>query len=180
MYHATKTLVKQDNGLFSYFTELAHLSNNLRNAALFRVRQVLTFVEKPEEQWTINEREIHDEIVAALPLMGPKFKMPTKGKAFLSYAFLDALLRVSLNSDYFASGLPRQTAQQILKEVVSNMKSFYASCRNYKKNPFAFTGRPKIPGYGKSGGMRKVIFTNQDCVLYPCADGGLEVKFPKI
>lgn len=152
MYHATKTLVKQNDALFSYFAELARLSNNLRNAALFRVRQVLTFVEKPEAQWTTNKREIHDEITAALPLMGPKFKMPTKGN---------------------------QTSQQILKEVVANMKSFYAACRSYKKNPSAFTGRPKLPGYGKSGGMRKVIFTNQDCVLYPCASGGLEVKFPK-
>lgn len=179
MYHATKTLVKQNDALFSYFAELARLSNNLRNAALFRVRQVLTFVEKPEAQWTTNKREIHDEITAALPLMGPKFKMPTKGKTFLNYGFLNALLSVTRNPDYFAEKLPRQTSQQILKEVVANMKSFYAACRSYKKNPSAFTGRPKLPGYGKSGGMRKVIFTNQDCVLYPCASGGLEVKFPK-
>lgn len=179
MYHATKTLVKQNDALFSYFAELARLSNNLRNATLFRVRQVLTFVEKPEAQWTTNEREIHDEITAALPLMGPKFKMPTKGKAFLSYAFLEALLQVTRNPNYFAEGLPRQTCQQLIKEVVFNMKGFYAACRAYKKNPSAFTGRPQLPGYGKSGGMRKVIFTNQDCVLYPCASGGLEVKFPK-
>ena len=180
MRSATQICVKHGSELYEYFDAVTKLSNNLRNAALFRTRQVLTFVGKPFEKLTANELEVYNEIAFALPLMGDKYKMPKKGKQFLNYNFLDSLLKVTQNPDYMAQGLPKQTAQHVLKEVVKNMKGFYAAIRAYNKDSSAFTGRPKLPGYGSKGGNHTAVFTNQDCVIYEVKDkpGCHEVKFP--
>lgn len=169
MYSVLKFSIKKGSGYYEYCDSITKAANNLRNAVLFRMRQVLTFTEKPKEQWTSNEKEIHDEIEAALPYMNKranKYVMPCVGNTFLSYNFMDALLKVIHNPDYCCHDLPRQSAQQIIKEVVASMKSFYAAVREYKAAPAKFTGRPKLPGYSKSGGNHAVVLTNQDCTLY--------------
>lgn len=180
MYHATKILIKQDNELFNYCSSITKATNNLRNAALFRVRQVLTMVDKPIGKLTQNELEVYNELVRALPKMGKKYQMPTKGKTFLSYYFLNALFSATENDDFFCSDLPRQTAQHVLKEVAGNMKDFYALCRSFWKNPSSYNGKPKLPHYAPSGGQHKAILTNQQCVVYENADGTKEVKIPKV
>ena len=65
------------------------------NATLFRLRQVLSGLNKEPKELTANEKEVLDEIANHLPLMGSKFKMPEKGKTFLSYYFMDSLLKRS-------------------------------------------------------------------------------------
>lgn len=173
MYSVLKFAIKPGSEHYEYCDAITKAANNLRNAVLFRMRQVLTFSEKPQEKWTANEKEIHDEIEAALPEMNKrshKYSMPCAHKTFLSYNFMDALLRVTRNPDYYCSSLPRQAAQQIIKEVVASMKSFYAAVREYKAVPAKFTGRPKLPGYSKSGGNHAVVLTNQDCVVYSKED----------
>lgn len=169
MYSVLKFAIRPGSEHYEYCDTITKAANNLRNAVLFRMRQVLTFSEKPQEQWTANEKEIHDEIETALPEMNKrshKYSTPCAGKTFLNYNFMDALLKVTRNPDYYCSGLPRQAAQQIIKEVVASMKSFYAALCVYKAEPRKFTGRPKLPGYSKSGGNHAVTLTNQDCVMY--------------
>ena len=106
MHSATQICVKLNNEFYAYFATITMLANNLRNATLYRVRQVLTMVEKPFDKLTANELEVYNEIAFALPLMGEKYKMPVKGKQFLNYYFLNALLTATNNPDYFAVGLP--------------------------------------------------------------------------
>jgi len=69
---------------------------------------------------------------------------------------------------------PSQTAQQILKLVDKNWKSFFKSLRTYKMNPKKFLGSPKPPQYKKKGGEYIVVFTNQQCRI----NGGF-LYFPK-
>lgn len=180
MCSPTQICVKPSSELYEYFDTVTKLSNNLRNAALFRTRQVLTFVETPFEKLTANEMEIYNEIAFALPAMGDKYKMPEKGMQFLNYNFLDSLLKVTQNPDYMAQGLPKQTAKHVLKEVAKNTKGFYAGIRAYNKDPSAFTDKPKLSGYGANGGNHTAVLTNQDCVIYEVKDkpGCHEVKFP--
>lgn len=182
MHSATQICVKPGSEFYPYFDTIAALCNNLRNAALYRTRQVLTMVEKPFDKLTANELEVYNEIAFALPKMGNRYKMPVKGKQFLNYNFLDALLKVTKNPDYFAVGLPKHTAQQVLKEVVKNMKSFYAGIRKHKKDPAAFTGKVKLPRYGEKGGKHTAVFSNQECVIYDIKNkpGFHEIKFPGI
>ena len=110
MYRTLKVFVKQDDKLYDYFDRMTKAANNLRNTALYRVRQVLTLFEKSEDKWTDNERSVYDELLRTLPAMGSRYSMPEKGKTFLSYYFLDAWMKVSSNPDYYSSDLPRQSA----------------------------------------------------------------------
>lgn len=178
MYHSIKFMIKPKDPLYSYCNTTTIAANNLRNAALFRVRQVLTLVEKPVSALTDNERFVLNEIECNLPIMGTKHVLPSRGKAFLSHPFLDSLMKHSCNPDYFAKDLSRQTAQHVPRDVANSMKAFYAACKAYGKNPDAFTGKPKLPDYGKRGSNHSVVLTNQDCTVYSCKDESHEVKLP--
>lgn len=154
--------------LHGCFSEHSRLSKNLRNAALFRIRQ--NFTARNKDALTDNELEILAEIEATIQASGK-----ARPKAVMSYNFLERLMRVTENPDFFA-GLPMQAAQQILKSEIRDFKSWLASLRSWKKDPSGYTGRPKMPKYIK-GDMTTIIYTNQNCVIYR-EDGRCFLKFP--
>lgn len=155
--------------LYGLFSSYAVLAKNLSNAALFRLRQNFTSGDK--EALTDNEREVLAEIEATIKATGK-----ARPNAVISYPFLEKLMRVTENPDFF-SGLPMQTAQQILKQRVQSYKDWLASLRRYNTDPSGYTGRPKMPGYIR-GEMCTFTITNQDCVIYRDGDRCL-LKFPK-
>ena len=59
--------------------------------------------------------------------------------------------------------LPSQTAQQILKLLDKNWKSFFNSMKEWKIHPEKYQGRPKPPKYKKKKGEFIVVLTNQQC-----------------
>ncbi|MFX0023490.1 MAG: RNA-guided endonuclease InsQ/TnpB family protein [Candidatus Hermodarchaeota archaeon] len=61
--------------------------------------------------------------------------------------------------------LPPQSAQQILKLVDKNWKSFFQSNKNYKIHPEKFFNPPKPPRYKRKDGEYMLIFTNQQCSI---------------
>lgn len=72
--------------------------------------------------------------------------------------------------------LMAQSSQQTIKLLSQNWKSFFASIKDWKKNPTKYTGRPKLPKYlHKTNGRYVAVFTNQACKF---TDGGY-IKFPK-
>ena len=149
--------------LFDYCDRITRLSNNLSNAVRFRQRQVITAVSKDEADWSANERRVMDEIRDVLPYMKKDPKMPSGKDHFLGYTLMDAILKHTCNPDYYAEGLPRQSAQGIIKQCVSDMKAFYRAVREYSKCPDSFTGKPELPGYKRKGGRCTAFITNQDC-----------------
>src|SRR5215469_8889312 len=44
-------------------------------------------------------------------------------------------------------GLPTKVAQEIVKQVHEVWVSFFAACKEYRKHPEKFTGRPRLPKY---------------------------------
>ena len=178
-YYVYNLQISVKSPLRNYCLQQTQYANNMYNATLFRTRQVMTAVKKDPSQWSENEKEIMDEIRNTLPNMNPKYKMPTADDFFLNYSFINELMLYSRNPDYIATGFPRQAAQQVIKEVVRTMKGFYASQREYKKEPGKFNGRPKLPHYLKKGGEHTATFTNQDCVIYKNDDGTSYAKLPK-
>ena len=56
-------------------------------------------------------------------------------------------------------------AQQILRLFHQNLRSYFASIKDYKKNPTKYTGMPRFPKFRKSGDRFQVIFTNQSARL---------------
>jgi putative transposase len=70
--------------------------------------------------------------------------------------------------------LPAQTAQQTLRLLDKNWKSFKASIRDWSKNKDKYLGRPRIPAYKRKDGRNIVIFTYQQCKIV-----GEHIIFPK-
>lgn len=168
MYHIQNIQIGIKHELYPYCDRVTKAANNLKNATLYRCRQVLTAVDKEESSWTPNEREVMEE--TRLTAVNHEWQAPGKGTSFLSYVFLDALMKDTKNPDYYSADLPRQSAQHTIKGVVRDMKSFYAAIRSYKKKPEPFTGRPALPRYSRSGGNLFVRMTNQDCVIQEKAE----------
>ena len=56
-------------------------------------------------------------------------------------------------------------AQQILRLFHQNLRGYFASIKDYKKNPKKYTGMPRFPRFRKSGERFQVIFTNQAAKL---------------
>ena len=56
-------------------------------------------------------------------------------------------------------------AQQVLRLFHQNLRGYFASIKDYKRNPTKYTGRPCFPKFRKSGERFQVIFTNQNVKL---------------
>jgi putative transposase len=70
--------------------------------------------------------------------------------------------------------LPAQTAQQVLKILERNWKSFFSAMNVWKNDKSKFRNRPKLPRYKPKNGNFLLVFTNQQVKL---KDNFL--KFPK-
>lgn len=93
---------------------------------------------------------------------------------YIPYNQLDKLLKQEgMNYDY--RQMPTaQSAQQLLKLLDQNWKSFFKSIKDWNKNKEKYTGRPKPPRYLKKNGRQILILTKQECKLKED-----EIYFPK-
>ncbi|MDO4478525.1 MAG: transposase [Lachnospiraceae bacterium] len=163
MLHTMQIEVHNDHPLYPYFDTVLHLANNLYNVSLYHIRQVMTGIQKVQEDRQPNERDVIEGIHRALPMMKDKFQMPTKENWLLNYYFLNEYFLKTDNPDYQAPALPRQCAQNMIRKAVADMISYLASLKKYRLDPSAYLGMPKLPGYKKSGGMCSMDFSNQTC-----------------
>ena len=67
-------------------------------------------------------------------------------------------------------------AQQILRLFHQTLRGYFASLKDYKKNPTKYTGMPRFPKFRKSGERFQVIFTNQAARL----DGRIVKIAPRV
>jgi len=89
----------------------------------------------------------------------------------IGYNKLNKLLKKSEN--YRA--LPAQTAQQILRALDRNWKSFFNAMKEWREHPEKFNERPRPPKYKKKDGVFMLILTNQQVKV---KEG--ELIFPKV
>ena len=61
--------------------------------------------------------------------------------------------------------LPAQTAQQVIKLVFKNFKSWILAKKEYANNPSKFLGAPKMPKFKTGKKQNIVVFTNQTAKL---------------
>ncbi len=61
--------------------------------------------------------------------------------------------------------LPAQTAQQVLKVLDRNWKSFFAAIKEWKNAQSKFNGKPRPPRYKPKNGQFMLVFTNQQLKL---------------
>lgn len=160
MYRVTRTVIKKEDhsNLYEYLNHHMRLCTNLYNATLFRIRQ--NFTARKKKSLTKNELKIRLEIEETLRLC-PNLKRP---KSVLSYTFLERLMRMTGNSDFYA-GLPSQTAEECLKIAVRDFRGWLNSLKKYKKHPEEFYGRPNMPHYKKKNSISTITYTNQGCKI---------------
>lgn len=104
----------------------------------------------------LSEQERHELYNKALKKAYP-CKQIIEDNWFLGYNKLEAVLKYSNNPDYRA--LPAQLAQQAIKDCIHDWNVYFATSKDYKKNPSKYLGKPKIPNY-KKGVRTTATFTN--------------------
>ena len=176
MYRVLNIQVDNSCAVYAYLDRIAHLSNNLSNAVLFRERQMITSAKKDVCEWTDNEKEIRTEAETTIQYSGNILRIPKSG--VLSYSFMEKLLRATYNPDFFAEGLPKQTAQWIVRQVCTDITSFYKAMKQYSVSPGLFSGKPELPAYKRKGGACSFRITNQDCVIRRNNEGAYYLKLP--
>lgn len=92
---------------------------------------------------------------------------------WIRYNELDKMLKEKENSFDYRNMPMNSSAQQCLKLLDRNWKSFFASIKDYN-NPSKYLGRPKLPKYKPKNGRNVLILTNQNCKI----KNGY-IKFPK-
>lgn len=84
---------------------------------------------------------------------------------WIRYDELDKIVKNKEN-DFDYRNMPLgSSAQQCLKLLDKNWKSFFASIKDYNKNPSKYLGRPKLPKYKLKNSRNILILTNQNCKI---------------
>ena len=89
----------------------------------------------------------------------------TTDKKWIRYAELDKLLKADEEYPDYQNMPTAQSAQQILRLLDKNWKSFFASIKDWSAHKEKYSGRPKLPKYLKKNGNFLLIMTNQNCKL---------------
>lgn len=76
-----------------------------------------------------------------------------------NYYYINNLFVKDNQKDY--RSLPAKVSQQTLRSVDEAWKGYESACREYKKDPKKFLGKPKIPGYREKGGRYVTSYTYQ-------------------
>ncbi|TKH72446.1 transposase, partial [Bacillus cereus] len=187
-YKTLQIWIKKGHRMYSYFQECCHNAKNMYNTTNFYIRQVYTGLTQEKELQPL-QKEVLDNIHKNIDKMNdtqllayrkklekeklkPKeeqkeitcnlFSEPNFEKPYVDYNFLDALFKAMIQNDYRA--LPTQCSQSIMKGLFQNWKSFFASLKDYKKNPNKYAGTPRIPKYIRSS-EKEILYTNQDCII---------------
>ena len=94
---------------------------------------------------------------------------------WIRYAELDKILKSDKEYNDYAEMPTAQSAQQILRLIDKNWKSFFKSIKDWAKHKEKYLGRPKLPKYLKKNGSYLLVLTNQNCKI---EDG--YIHFPKV
>lgn len=94
-----------------------------------------------------------------------QFSYPTYHNWFLSYETLDAIFKYTNNPVY--KRMNSQVNQKAIRRVTDAWKGYFESIKDYRRNPWKYTGKPRIPKYQKNEEYI-AAFTNQTARLKEC------------
>ena len=81
-----------------------------------------------------------------------------------------------LKEHFWYKNLPSQTAQETLKILSDNWKSYFKSIKDYKSNPDKYTGKPKPPSYKSKDSKFNFCYLNNG---FKIIDNKLRLSIPK-
>ena len=97
-----------------------------------------------------------------------------KNDKWLRYGEMDQILKADLEFDDYRQMPTAQSAQQILRLLEKDWKSFFTAIKDWNIHKDKYLGRPKLPKYKAKDGKHILILTNQNVKV---KDGNL--CFPK-
>lgn len=97
-----------------------------------------------------------------------------KNNKWLRYGEMDKILKTDLEFDDYKQMPTAQSAQQILRLLEKDWKSFFTAIKDWSNHKDKYLGRPKLPKYKSKDGKHILILTNQNVKI---KDGVL--RFPK-
>ncbi|MBO5620921.1 MAG: transposase [Butyrivibrio sp.] len=97
-----------------------------------------------------------------------------KNNKWLRYGEMDKILKADLEFDDYKQMPTGQSAQQTLRLLEKNWKSFFTAIKDWSKHKDKYLGRPKLPKYKAKNGKYILILTNQNVKLK-----GNVLTFPK-
>ena len=101
---------------------------------------------------------------------------------WLRYGELDKLLKADLEFDDYRQMPTAQSAQQTLRLLEKDWKSFFTAVKDWSSHKEKYLGRPKLPKYKPKNGKHILILTNQnvklkkDVLCFPKSFDGFTVK----
>ena len=106
----------------------------------------------------------------------------TETGKWLRYQELDKLLRRDIDYPDYKNIPEAQSAQQTLRLLDANWKSFFIAIKDWSKNKDKYSGKPKLPKYKPKDGRMVFILTNQrirlkdDLLHFPKSFKGFTIK----
>lgn len=94
---------------------------------------------------------------------------------WLRYADLDKALKADIEYSDYKNMPTAQSAQQLLRLLDKNWKSFFKSIKDWKNNKDKYLGRPKLPKYKDKNSRYILTLTNQEVKLKNSI-----LQFPKV
>ena len=91
-------------------------------------------------------------------------KFISNGK-WIRYNELDRILKADTEYADYADMPTAQSAQQTLRLIDKNWKSFFKSIKDWSKHKEKYLGKPKLPKYLKKNSKYLLILTNQNCKI---------------
>jgi len=88
-----------------------------------------------------------------------------KNDKWLRYGDMNKLLKADLEFDDYKQMPTAQSAQQILRLLEKDWKSFFTAIKDWSKHKDKYLGRPKLPNYKPKNGKHLLILTNQNVKL---------------
>lgn len=93
---------------------------------------------------------------------------------WLRYSQLDKRLKQDLDYPDYVNMPGAQSAQQTLRLLDKNWKSFFKSVKDWSKHKDKYSGKPKLPKYKPKDGQMVLVVTNQQV-----KQKGDQLSFPK-
>ena len=93
---------------------------------------------------------------------------------WLRYQQLDKLLKQDSDYPDYTNMPTAQSAQQTLRLLDTNWKSFFKSIKDWSRNKDKYSGKPKLPKYKPKDGQMVLVLTNQQV-----KQKGNQLRFPK-
>ena len=131
-----------DKAIYPILKEMSKVSKDLYNQALFEVK----------EHYATRRGCL---------------SFPKETGNILSYGELDILMKTKTNlqGNINYRLLPAKVAQQTLRLVDGNIRSFFKASIDYKKHPEKYLARPQFPNFLPKNGHFVLVFTNQQASI---------------